>query len=172
MQTQICFFLKKTPYNEDTRAEIEAELERSAKCRRILVKDLKSNMLSKFPYLFVHPVWKSEKQLYLSYSLFQLLFDFPLVVGSDEPNGFLENWPDYSTQMPNVMAAFNKKVSTKWGDDVKTILMLMKILLFTPHLSKSKDKRAPAAFVADCFIVFAKVWFLWWLFNLQNNYNS
>lgn len=47
-------YLKQTPYTDDTEDEIKARLKRSAEFRRAMLEDLSSNIISNFPYLFVH----------------------------------------------------------------------------------------------------------------------
>lgn len=90
-------------------------------------------------------------------NVFQILLDFIHLIDSDAPDGFLNEWPDISQQMPNVLQLYNKKIQTKWDRDVKSILMLLKLLPFTPHRTKSQAKKAPTAYVADCFMDFIKV---------------
>lgn len=47
-------YLKQTPYTNDTEMEFKSRLERSTEFRKTLMHDLDSNILSNFPYLFVH----------------------------------------------------------------------------------------------------------------------
>lgn len=93
-----------------------------------------------------------------SFVSFKILFDFPLVCESADPNGFLDKWPAFSLRLPEAMQLLNKKTCmTKWNKDVKTILMLLKLLPIAPTRKGIQGKKVPAAATADCLIVFVKV---------------
>lgn len=81
-----------------------------------------------------------------------------MVCQSADPNGFLDKWPAFSLQLPDTMQLLNKKsIMTKWNQDVKTILMLLKLLPIAPTRKKIQAKKVPAAATADCLIKFVKV---------------
>lgn len=79
------------------------------------------------------------------------------MASAELPDGFLNEWPYINARLPNVLQLFNKRVSTKWNSDVKSVLMLLKLLPFTPHRSKSQAKKMPTTYVSDCFIDLIKV---------------
>lgn len=85
------------------------------------------------------------------------MFDFAELDFCGEPDGFLTEWPDISQQMPNVLQLYKKRLLTKWNKDVKSILMLLKLLPFIPHRTQSQAKKVPTEFAGDCFIKFIKV---------------
>lgn len=158
-------YLKQTPYSKDTEREIKERLKRSAAHRQVLMQDANSNIISDFPYLFLHPdlvIFLVDHFVHSTlhiemFSTLPILFDFVLTAGAKSPDGFVNEWPFRSQKISNVMQLYSKKVQTKFDQDIKTILMLLKMLPFTPHRAKNQPKRAPAAYVPDCFIEFIKV---------------
>lgn len=86
------------------------------------------------------------------------MFDFPLVCESSDSNGFLDKWPAFSQRLPEAMRLLGKPTfTTKWNKDVKTILMILKLLPIAPARKNPQAKRVPASATADCLISFVKV---------------